>query len=301
MYGYKEYSNLHCFIYAPDDSKVSDSIKECIKTNKNFPHYIESFKIFSSIEEINAALDKFKSDLLNKYDHHWCIVGTENDIPCQRWLGHYFTIKEYTISAFEWINNELCSLAVDGCWWDQANSKDDELLKGYTKVIFLDIDGVLNRDTGTDYFVDDFVQNLKTIVNETNAKIILSSSWRYAYIKWAKLGFPKNEDEGAQLLFNKLKEYDLEIAGATPTIFNGPEGRPFEIRSWLYRRADLKNFVILDDEEFWEWNWLSDYVVTTCVWATVALHQGDQIHRERIRNCGLNKEKMEEAIQILNR
>ena len=38
------------------------------------------------------------------------------------------------------------------------------------KVIFLDIDGVLNRDDGKDYFVDEFLENLAAIVKETGAR-----------------------------------------------------------------------------------------------------------------------------------
>ena len=54
------------------------------------------------------------------------------------------------------------------------------------KVIFLDIDGVLNCGTTTeltktgDRFVENkFIERLKKIVDETGAKVVLSSDWRY--------------------------------------------------------------------------------------------------------------------------
>ncbi len=49
------------------------------------------------------------------------------------------------------------------------------------KVIFLDIDGVLNRDDGGVKIEEEFVKRLAHIVEETEAEIILSSSWRGMY------------------------------------------------------------------------------------------------------------------------
>ena len=57
---------------------------------------------------------------------------------------------------------------------------------GKIKVIFLDVDGVLNSDrtarrTQSGYtFVDNRqMKNLKHIINMTGAKVVLSSDWRY--------------------------------------------------------------------------------------------------------------------------
>lgn len=54
------------------------------------------------------------------------------------------------------------------------------------KVIFLDVDGVLNSDRtvrktqGGYTFVDNRqMKNLKHIINMTGAKVVLSSDWRY--------------------------------------------------------------------------------------------------------------------------
>ena len=49
------------------------------------------------------------------------------------------------------------------------------------KVIFLDIDGVLNQDNGGPKIEECFVKRLAHIVEETGAEIDLSSSWRGAY------------------------------------------------------------------------------------------------------------------------
>lgn len=45
------------------------------------------------------------------------------------------------------------------------------------KVIFLDIDGVLNSK-GTSTLDDTYISRLKEIVKATDAKIVLSSSWK---------------------------------------------------------------------------------------------------------------------------
>ena len=50
------------------------------------------------------------------------------------------------------------------------------------KVIFLDIDGVLNQDNGGAKIEEQFVRRLAHIVEETGAEIVLSSSWRGAYV-----------------------------------------------------------------------------------------------------------------------
>ena len=57
------------------------------------------------------------------------------------------------------------------------------------KVIFLDVDGVLNsqqlfekcEDDQLISVDEDNIKNLKTIVDATGAKIVLSSSWRYVW------------------------------------------------------------------------------------------------------------------------
>ena len=86
----------------------------------------------------------------------------------------------------------------------------------------------------------------------------------------------------------------MHIYGMTPVRFNGPDGRPFEIRAWLSDKSNLKNFVILDDETFWKWNWLKSHVV-----CTEEKYYSDDGECER--RCGLTYEMAKKAIEILNR
>ena len=73
------------------------------------------------------------------------------------------------------------------------------------KVIFLDVDGVLNS-TKTLYedssLEDNLILNLKELVNKTEAKIILSSSWRLS-------------TEAVATLMDKLDKFGLVISGMT--------------------------------------------------------------------------------------
>ncbi len=160
----------------------------------------------------------------------------------------------------------------------------------YKKVIFLDIDGVLNDDGENrdkkGVMIDDyFVRNLSTIIEKTGAEVILSSSWRYGFISYAHHNFD-GSDKSMEALLECLDRYHIKIAGSTPLYFNGPDGRPFEVRAWLCQRPDIEKFVILDDETFWKWNWLELHVVCTSCMKTG-------------RGTGLDRECVHNAILIL--
>lgn len=104
------------------------------------------------------------------------------------------------------------------------------------KVIFLDVDGVLN--SSQDGFTiklgtSKHLELLKQIVGSTNAKIVLSSSWRIS-------------DKTKLFIENKLKEYGMSIMGSTPDLGSS---RGEEIKSWLRETNDfIESFVILDDD-----------------------------------------------------
>ena len=56
------------------------------------------------------------------------------------------------------------------------------------KVIFLDIDGVLNiipqgRDQYGSLFHPQFEDNLQYLIEQTKADIVISSTWRYSGLK----------------------------------------------------------------------------------------------------------------------
>ena len=123
------------------------------------------------------------------------------------------------------------------------------------KVIFLDIDGVLNSEEYYESFPDgEFippidpvcVERLKRIVDRTGAKLILSSSWRGG---WEK----KREDTWEYTLFlvDALAEFGLEIEDKT--IYLDGDAREAEVRHWLMHAPErIDGYVILDD---YDYNW----------------------------------------------
>ena len=118
------------------------------------------------------------------------------------------------------------------------------------KVIFLDVDGVLNctstKETigGRCKFVEDRkIEILKEIVECTDARIVLSSTWRLGWI-W-KDEDPNSYDEFYEGLVRKLNEHGLTLYDKTKQL-GTHRGR--EIDEWLSRHPDTESFVILDDE-----------------------------------------------------
>lgn len=106
------------------------------------------------------------------------------------------------------------------------------------KVIFLDVDGVLNTASllyhyGIHYIDEDLVDLFSTIVEKTGAEIVLSSTWRL-----------KEGDRG--MVSSALARRGMEIHGATPRIHNAP--RAEEIKKWLSERPEVDRYAILDDD-----------------------------------------------------
>lgn len=146
------------------------------------------------------------------------------------------------------------------------------------KIIFLDVDGVLNSDktkarTPNGYIgiSSEKVDMLKKIVKDTGASIILSSSWRLM----------EPIDLDYKYLIHQLEYKGLHIQAKTELLKNH---RGKEIKKYLDEHKEIEAFVILDDEfiqEFEECN-LSKHLVHTDF------------------TNGLTKDGVEKAIKILN-
>lgn len=115
------------------------------------------------------------------------------------------------------------------------------------KIIFLDIDGVLNNEytkafapSGALFVSDRLLKNLSKIVKVTGAEIVLSSSWRLDWVKG-------KETKDFLALQSKLKDFSIELFDKTPLIKNGAN-RGAEIEEWLKYHPEVENYVILDDE-----------------------------------------------------
>ena len=151
-------------------------------------------------------------------------------------------------------------------------------------VIFLDIDGVLNSwqydhlyRTVIDGNIDETrLVLLKYLVEKSNAKIILSSSWRKQWNKDTSLC-----DSIGIELENIFSKYQLSIFDKTPELPNN--NRAEEIKMWLNQNKAVTHFVIIDDMRF-GWSELQAYLVNT---------------NYRIGR-GLEEKHINEAIRILN-
>lgn len=120
-----------------------------------------------------------------------------------------------------------------------------------TKVIFLDIDGVLNtpeyqkkqfkkwkkgtsktRDEFGYLFCPEAVNNLEYLVHVTGAKVVVSSSWRIKGLDYLRQMF-------------KHRNILVEIIDVTPELNSVDRG--VEIQEWL-TNEQIERYVILDDD-----------------------------------------------------
>lgn len=118
---------------------------------------------------------------------------------------------------------------------------------------------------------------LKEIIDKTNAKVVISSSWR--------IGCCRNSRESifGNRLYNKLekrlKDYGIDIYDITPSLNSGTQ-RGDEIREWLSKNP-TDNFIILDDDSD-----MCEYVDTEHFIHTTYNH-------------GLTRELKDKAIDVL--
>lgn len=166
------------------------------------------------------------------------------------------------------------------------------------KVVFLDIDGVLNQ---SDYrremmkkgHISVILQReqlalLKKIVDATDASIVLISSWRKF---WRREG---SIDSAGQQIEQVLDEYGLFIVDKTPVLHRG--SRSDEVEAWLKNKRYVEQYVILDDNDFsWSlklkshWVWCPDATGLTDQLADVAINilNGSLNSREKTRSASL--------------
>lgn len=178
-------------------------------------------------------------------------------------------------------------------------------------IIFLDIDGVLNgynyisflsyklacilniknlyRKWVHPFSVEQLrVKRLAKIVKKTNAKIVMSSSWRGGF--W---NVPyDNKTNNQKKLTNLLNKYNIEVIGITPNCGKRSE----EILTWISKNKDkVKNFIILDDEVF-DLGGLEHKLVQTS-----KVKKGEMIKGHYCENTGLKRKHIKQAINLLNK
>ncbi len=156
------------------------------------------------------------------------------------------------------------------------------------KVIFLDIDGVLNHENHYKWLMEtdeptplqqvypysefnpESCKILNRIIDETGAKIVLSSSWRL---------------DGINRINSLFKHFGLpRLYDITPSLCErfGSLCRGKEIDKWLNEHPEVTKYVILDDDTDMEEHQLPFFIKTDPY------------------KDGLNNEVANKAIKILN-
>lgn len=140
------------------------------------------------------------------------------------------------------------------------------------KVIFLDFDGVINDYLSFDQINDYNVEVLKRIINETNAKVIVTSSNKYIWqINNNIEGFLNSN------YIQRLKEKGIDVVDCTPFVNHKREQ---EILSYLKNHPEITQYLILDD----------DYIIESLKEHEIFLDL----------QAGLREEHIIPAIRILN-
>lgn len=141
------------------------------------------------------------------------------------------------------------------------------------KIIFLDVDGVLNCSTSKSFCHDDLygiitwvdsdkVKRLAKIVEITGAEIVLSSDWKDGWNKY----YTGRRPSHVKYLDNHLyKKGKLTIKDKTPNTSKGSWFRGNEILTYLRSHQDVENYVILDDTFFEDFSIkeISEHLVLT--------------------------------------
>lgn len=143
------------------------------------------------------------------------------------------------------------------------------------KIIFLDFNGVLDNYDNMNIINESNLNRLKAIVNETNAKVVISSSIKTNYYYTGKMS------KQLEYVVSSLENAGINVVGFTKKC----ETREEEIRVYLEEHPDIENFCIIDDEYYME-NF-SDNMV--------------KLKPQMMGGMGIQDEDMYKALEILNR
>ena len=127
------------------------------------------------------------------------------------------------------------------------------------RFIFLDIDGVCNRDDTPEYTPMGYVgldsrnlTYLKNIIDASGAKIVLTSTWRASWDP----DYEKCDPDGKYMV-DRFKEFGLEIFDKIPGWSLATRGH--EIDTYV-KSHKLESWIVIDDEYFFDF---SEYGITT--------------------------------------
>jgi len=160
------------------------------------------------------------------------------------------------------------------------------------KVIFLDIDGVLNvipkgRDRFGGTFHKEFEDNLKMIIDCTGAKIVISSSWRFDGLDHMKAMWDYRKLPGEVI---DCTPDCAQLVSAEKFKFLDEVERGHEIQEWLDQHPEVTGFVIIDDDSDMLKSQQQNFV--RCA--------NNRHHKGNVEGYGLTGMCRDKAIEILN-
>lgn len=150
------------------------------------------------------------------------------------------------------------------------------------KIVFLDVDGVLNSDKfynelleeeGIDCFREDIldqraISRVARIIRDTEAHVVISSSWRW-------------DIQSMNRLLEQLNAFGIEPVDTTIMDMRVNMSRADEIKLWLEQHPDVTNYVVLDDD-------------------IMNIEEVGRHHIKTNMNRGLETNHVEQAKKILN-
>ena len=157
------------------------------------------------------------------------------------------------------------------------------------KYIFLDVDGVLNGNHSISKYqlFPNYLNNLKILVNETKAMIVLSSSWRNFFHKENDKLVANFPNKRGDLLLKELSKLNLEIFDTTKLGYLSTI-RGEEIKEWLDINAPKNyKYIILDDDNDMLEEQLNNFIQT-------------KFNGLSIKDEGLNDKILKKSIVKLN-
>ena len=131
-----------------------------------------------------------------------------------------------------------------------------------SKVVFLDVDGVLNshrpeiltKEKSPLGFIgvqQDYIDLLNQLLDKTGAYVVLTSDWKDCFEE--DNCNPETADEDGKYLVQRLGESGITIVERTNDKSKGDDwrsGRGNGIRRYLEGHSEVTNYVILDDVAF---------------------------------------------------
>jgi hypothetical protein len=161
------------------------------------------------------------------------------------------------------------------------------------KIIFLDIDGVLNvigqgRDEFGQCFHKHFEDNLRWIIEQTGAKIVISSTWRMSGLSEMQRMW-KYRNLAGEVIDITPTEVDVVERGTCE--FYDQVDRGFEIQQWIDDN-NVKCYCIIDDDNDMLPSQRNNFVRTA----------NNQDHPDCIDiGYGLTRKCAERVVEILNK